>query len=238
LDFSEGLAAVCSDSSTEARGLTIWKTCAWGFVDPSGRFVIEPRFDGASGFSEGLAPVQVSGKWGYADKTGKIVIAPQFEEAGGFSEGLALAEGGGFSGAWLLHEGQAFAKRGYIDRQGRWVFDQRVRRYLYESPFSEGVTPIQDSGDRSGYVDKAGRIVVKPQFTFAGEFSEGLAAVGTKSGCGCIDHSGRIVFELASGCFKLTYGRWGRFSEGMAVLEVPSTVGGSTPPVSLGAKRR
>jgi hypothetical protein len=53
-------------------------------------FVIEPQFDRADSFSQGLARVKIDGKWGYIDKTGKLVIQPQFDEADAFSEGLAL----------------------------------------------------------------------------------------------------------------------------------------------------
>ena len=218
-DFSEGVAAVCSDREADLALLAKFRwagtTCLYGFVDPTGDFVIEPRFYAADSFSEGLAAVKSEGKWGYADKAGRMVIPPQFDEQGKFAEGLALVDGGGLSAAWLLHEGTAFAKRGYIDREGRWVFYTRVRRYLYDSPFSEGVTPFQDSKDAYGYADKAGKIVIRPQFGSAHGFSEGLAAVaGMQGGCGYIDHGGRMILKLPSGCGQ-------GFSEGLAVYEVP-----------------
>ncbi|MBD2085891.1 S-layer homology domain-containing protein [Trichocoleus sp. ST-U3] len=52
--------------------------------------VIQPQFDEAEAFSEGLARVKIADKWGYIDKTGKLVISPQFDEADAFSEGVAL----------------------------------------------------------------------------------------------------------------------------------------------------
>ena len=61
----------------------------WGFIDPSGRYVIDLQFEGAGTFSYGLASVKVVGRWGYIDETGKLVITPQFDSAGEFSEGLA-----------------------------------------------------------------------------------------------------------------------------------------------------
>jgi len=36
-----------------------------GFIDKIGNFVIQPQFDGASDFSEGLAGVKIGGKWLY-----------------------------------------------------------------------------------------------------------------------------------------------------------------------------
>ena len=60
-----------------------------GFIDKSGKVVIEPQFDDVGAFIEGLAWVKKDGKWGFIDKSGKVVIEPQFDGAGDFSEGLA-----------------------------------------------------------------------------------------------------------------------------------------------------
>ena len=41
----------------------------WGYRDrDTGIFVMEPRFDDALDFSEGLAAVKVDGRWGYVNK--------------------------------------------------------------------------------------------------------------------------------------------------------------------------
>ena len=80
----------------------------WGYIDKTGKIVINPQFDSAWDFSEGLAWVKVGGKWGYIDKTGKIVINPQFDDAHDFHDGLAL----------VVVEGLY----GYIDRTGHYVW--------------------------------------------------------------------------------------------------------------------
>ena len=79
--FSEGLAPVLSFNKL-------------GFIDRTGRVVIEPRFRETSGFSEGLAAVKIIGSdgeyaWGYIDRTGRFAITPQFREARPFAGGLA-----------------------------------------------------------------------------------------------------------------------------------------------------
>ena len=109
--FSEGLAAVWLDSDQLESG-HIARTVAlavpprpvgkWGYVDRSGSFVIEPQFDTAGDFSEGLAAVQVDAGWGYIDQTGAVVIEPRFKDARPFAEGLAAVWSG--------------LKRGYIDQ--------------------------------------------------------------------------------------------------------------------------
>jgi len=61
--------------------------------------------------------------------------------------------------------------------------------------------PIKKDG-KWGYIDKTGKIVIKPQFEYAYNFSEGLAVIGkgrkTSYSCeryGYIDENGEIVIE-------------------------------------------
>lgn len=84
-----------------------------GYIDRAGKLVINPQWDRAYEFSEGLAvvcvgqcddehwqgyrftkgletePVERTFKYGYIDENGKMVINPMFEEAESFSEGVA-----------------------------------------------------------------------------------------------------------------------------------------------------
>ena len=72
----------------------------YGFIDKTGKFVIEPRFDFADSFSGGLAAIRVgdeaTGKYGYIDLQGTMVIEPQFAFADLFSasDGLAAVRTG------------------------------------------------------------------------------------------------------------------------------------------------
>ncbi|HEY0428664.1 MAG TPA: WG repeat-containing protein [Pyrinomonadaceae bacterium] len=73
--------------------------------------------------------------------------------------------------------------------------------------------PIQLDG-KWGYVDKTGKIVIKPQFVWAEEFSEGLASFESENGkYGYVDERGEIVIEP-----KFT--RWSEFSEGVAAVAI------------------
>ena len=77
-------------------------------TEQTGKFVINPQFDSANDFREGLAEVRIgddkTGKWGYIDKQGKMVINPQFDcdfSCGVFSEGLAAVRiGDDKTGKW------------------------------------------------------------------------------------------------------------------------------------------
>ncbi len=63
----------------------------WGFVDKKGTMQIEPQFDEARSFKNGLAAVRVQDKWGFIDEEGTICIEPAFDSAKDFN-----AKGGCF----------------------------------------------------------------------------------------------------------------------------------------------
>ena len=72
-----------------------------------GNEVINPRFEAAGVFEDGIAPVKMGGKWGFVDKTGKNVIPYKYEEAYSFSLGLSRV--------------QLYGKWGFIDKTGTTV---------------------------------------------------------------------------------------------------------------------
>src|SRR5688572_2159759 len=61
-----------------------------GFINSSGKVVIEPQFAAAGNFYEdGLAPARKDGYYGYIDTTGKYVLPPIYDYAHDFMQGLA-----------------------------------------------------------------------------------------------------------------------------------------------------
>lgn len=60
----------------------------WGYIDKYGKVIIEPKFDRAMSFSQGLASVRIDDKWGYINTKGDIVIEAKYKYASSFSEGL------------------------------------------------------------------------------------------------------------------------------------------------------
>jgi hypothetical protein len=69
----------CSKSSKQKEDMSLFRVVQngkYGFIDKTGKFVINPQFDEVSGFMEGLCSVRVGDKLGYIDKTGKDVWNP------------------------------------------------------------------------------------------------------------------------------------------------------------------
>ena len=60
-----------------------------GFIDSSGKVVIEPKFHAAERFSDGLALVRSGKYYGYIDVNGNWAIQPQFIKAESFDRGFA-----------------------------------------------------------------------------------------------------------------------------------------------------
>ena len=150
----------------------------YGFKDQRiGKWVIEPKYDSAGDFSEGLADVYLNHKWGYIDKTGKMVIEPKYDEAGVFHDGLARVE--------LNH------KYGYIDKTGRIVIEPKYDDAKY---FSEGLAAVY-LNHKYGYIDKTGKWIIEPKYDNAGNFSEGFAFVELNYKYGYIDKTGKMVIE-------------------------------------------
>ena len=48
----------------------------WGFIDKNGKWTINPQFDEAMPFSDGLAQVKIGRKIGYVDTDGKYAWNP------------------------------------------------------------------------------------------------------------------------------------------------------------------
>jgi WG repeat protein len=104
----------------------------------------------------------------------------------------------------------------------------RTSSTLTNSPTSErGGTKGQDrlfpvqQNNKWGYCDKTGNIVIKPQFDYANEFREGLAAVGVKvASTGGYYH--KYGFINSTGAFAIApkFKYAGFFSEGLASVQI------------------
>lgn len=119
----------------------------WGFIDTQGNYVIQPQYDDATRFSQGLAAVNAGGQWGYIDPSGAYAIQPRFSDARIFSEGLAAVCADG--------------KWGFIDKTGSFVIEPA---YAGAETFVNGVAPVQNGEGLWGLIDKQGKVVKAPQY--------------------------------------------------------------------------
>ncbi|MBX7222674.1 MAG: WG repeat-containing protein [Blastocatellia bacterium] len=150
----------------------------WGYVDRQGRVVIEPQFAEANDFSEGLACVSLEsegeGRFGFIDKTGHFVIQPRFSHMAVFQDGTTAI-------------GDEI-----IDRTGKIL--KKIPGYVSDNNYSEGLVQFHGDNGKIGFLDKSGKVVIKPQFEGeVGDFSDGLAWVEVHDKIGYIDTIGKMV---------------------------------------------
>ena len=133
------------------EGLYPVKYTKWGYLDKSGKIVIDPNFDMAFRFSKGIAVVVVDGKWGFINPSGDFVIEPGFAEidfAHKFCEGLSRVgiDDDGDMDDYM--DDMAIDRWGYIDKTGKLIIDIRYKK-AYD--FSEGVAAVMVDG-KWGYI--------------------------------------------------------------------------------------
>lgn len=174
--FHDGLAKV------EVNGKS-------GYIDKTGEVVIQPQFSLAYPFSEGVAAVTKSESmesgWGYIDRGGKWIIPPRFDWATSFNEHLAAVN--------------RKQDCGFIDLSGKLVLRPPVSPNEKDcasvwGDFSEGLARWK-VGDKYGFINHAGEIVIQPAFNLVHQFSEGLAAVQIDGKWGYIARDGKITIE-------------------------------------------
>lgn len=169
------------------------ETGLYGFIDVTGQVIIEPKFQYAESFSEGVAVIAESGSkgtyYGYIDRKGDVVLPLQYEYARGFHEGLALVSSGGD----LL----------VINKRGEVSF--KLSENMVAGDFSSGMAPMYPMADRedttlsSGYMDRNGEIILELPIVKGMPFSEDYAQVfmwhNDVRGWGYVDHEGNMAIE-------------------------------------------
>ena len=156
---------------------------SYGFIDSTGKVIIEPKFNYVGSFREGLAIVMLTdewfGKYVFINQKGDTVLKPIFHLA--------------------------------IDPLDLYPFyktkmnENNIRSKLIEEfSFSNGLALIyDDSKQRFGYINKQGKIIIEPQYINATKFRGGYAVIQTSrdtsnwenTHTGVIDSTGKIVIK-------------------------------------------
>lgn len=189
----------------------------WGYIDRSGKFVIQPRFDEAYEFVSGLASAKFKGMKVVIDRSGKVTtkslpanyccddaIIPFHKDI--YDE----------NGKRLIAPG---AKGVKVHRfyQGLAAFHLPVEIgvHFYEQFFHK------DSGDRRdgtyGYINEQGRIVVPPRYTRATNFVDGIAIVEEGLTSGYLNLSGKLIDG------QMHHGTLHPFNDGFGVIQEGET---------------
>jgi hypothetical protein len=181
-------------------------------------YLIEPIYEKAGRFSDGLAAVYISGKWGFIDKAGKLTIEPQFNP--GQKRFGAPEFRGGLAAVNLQKAESADSETlwGYIRQNGEFAILPRFKFPMsFASYFSEGLVVAPVAG-KYGYFDAKGAEAIAPKFLLAYNFSQGLALARQGKGTGFIDSVGKFIISPV-------YEEVGSFSEDMARVTLNGKTG-------------
>ena len=167
----------------------------WGLISSDGTIVVSGEYSNPPYVAtEGIYIVQnKSGKFEYfRAETIPTKVGTQYIKASAFSESLAP----------VIENEEIIS---VINSKGEIVFnieDIDGKKITSCSSFSEGFAIIENEEGLKGYIDKTGRIIVKPKYSEANNFSEGVAIIRSdfdkKSYWQIIDKKGEIILELDS----------------------------------------
>lgn len=184
-----------------------------GYVDYDYNIVMEPQFDLAGFFDDGMAliRIKINGKlkYGFINKKGERIIEPQFDNATIFYEGLARIEMNG--------------KIGYIDKQGEIIIEPQFDPHLHIefADFKEGFALVIKDGKYT-YIDQKGGILLQLDVDYAVAFSDGMAYFNIGLNSGFIDKEGQVVI-------KPIYAWAGKFSNGFVPVYYGDNYGPMDP---------
>jgi hypothetical protein len=202
--FCDGVAFVMTMRRPKPGTDTEYEPGDSAFLNVNGRSILEGRdhlLIPCRPFSDGLGLVKLrpaenrdeahKDQYGFVDTNGTMAIFPQFLKACPFSNGRAA----------VLVDGLG---RRLIDAGGNIVGDRLPGKGDYSDLviFSEGYARLWADG-KAGFIDLNGRVSVEPRFTYAQQFRNGFALVGTQGGSGYeyIDTAGIVgipcLFEQA-----------------------------------------
>lgn len=157
----------CSKNDSKSNLLIYKVGSKYGYINKEGKIVINPIYDFATNFSDGLAAVKVQGKWGYIDKNGKFVIEPKF-----------ATKIDDITFRYLL-----------FSEIPEFIY---LQSKFFDFIFSDGIAVVSTE-NKYGYINKKGKFIIEPQFDYATKFSDGLAAVIIGKELGYIDRNGKII---------------------------------------------
>ena len=190
----------------------------WGFIDTTGKVVINFQYDEAWEFSSGRAAVRKGEKWGYIDKNGKLVIGYKYETNHNFNNGYnsdrnaekdlwavidslgKVVIGYNYDGIWDSYYPTNFipasknGKYGFINKEEKVLVDFIFDRVI---PYDEDNSRFMvEMNDKWGIIDNKGRMITECIYEYLIEFNNGLADVRNDKKFGLIDKNGKIIVDF------------------------------------------
>lgn len=187
------LAATTSAPALYPAPLVTETGTKWGYIDAKGNFAIKPIFRQVEDFQpNGLAVVWTEDEHtGVINAQGNYVIQPKYNYIIPFAEGRVIA----------------------FSDQGGKLFDEKGK-VLFETAgaigyLNSGLAPFTPDKSRAawGYIDKNGKIALKPTYKVAQPFEDGKALVKLNDNSfALIDTTGKVLHSYTRNDLRFYHG--------------------------------
>ena len=193
--------AVYSIKNQDGTGL-------YGYMDETGKPVVEPIYKSASVYEADRAVVKrTDGIFALIDKDGNLIRTLEYGYVGGFSSGMALFADEGYD------------KYGYLDMDGNVVIPPS---FEFAENFKDGLAVVDISGEypRSGMglIDTSGKFVIQPLYAEILLLGEGMAALGLPKSAEYLFAGNKFALATCEGKILTDFAFYGigPFSNGIA----------------------
>jgi WG containing repeat len=195
-------------TSADSKLFLFTRNGKYGYIDRTGKIVIPGKLDTPYENSNSVTPV---GEASQNENRDRLIRFAQEDHSGNITYEFRYRLG--LAGPKPRVEDDYFY--GYKERRTGKVIIRPQFRHAADR-FSEGLAWIMDERGRVGYIDKQGKLVIPPQYSyssaqmthggastayFGSDFNDGLAKVcsgellGSRK-CGYIDRIGKVVIPL------------------------------------------
>lgn len=209
-DFNEDCVAIVTEDNKD------------GVIDLYGEYRVYPIYDSISSFKEGRAVYTKDGSMGLINEDGNVITKKRYGIVGNFNNGRAVvgdSKSGDYRYGYINRDGEVViqlkfenadnfkddvalvkVRDGYyslIDREGKIL---NSYKYNLVSQYGDGLMMFsENTGGPYGYIDIEGNVVIKPVFTSASGFVDGVAIVSTEENYngpyGVINKEGKYVLN-------------------------------------------
>ena len=210
----------------------------YGIIDKTGKVILKPKYDYIGTFNDGVAVFSGKDKFGYdkqgiISKTGKVILKPTYYKIYAFNDGVAV---------FCKDKPGGYDIYGIIDKTGKVILEptyDNMGSYDFDSThtFNDGVIAFKGGAFATsrggvyvyGIIDKTGKVILKPTYSYIGEFNDGVAMFYDydERECGIISKTGEVIFTYKSP-YSNPYSHMSDFNGGVAAFEGKDKNGGSS----------
>lgn len=154
------------------------KSGKFGFIDNSGNWIIENKYDEVGSFREGIAAFKSGEKWGFINNQGTEITEAAYEQISFFHKGKAIVKQGG---RYLL-----------IGKDGNPILEKTYDRISLAADNYY----ISENEDKFGLISPEGKEIVEPKFQELRreDLNKILVRLGDKYGI--LDENGDYVLPV------------------------------------------